>query len=125
GMVLTTQMQFVWMLAVPALLAAGTALTQVAVTSGEAVGTVASRRLGPLGMQALIGVLVLWRCWVSVTDFAGTTPDLWLPDLFGTLLALALAAALAAPFVVRARKVPDRERAETGALADSFGGVSY
>lgn len=125
GPVLTSQMQFVWMLAVPALVAAGSALTQVAVTSGEAVGAVASRRLGIRGLQAGIGVLVLWRCWATITDFAGTTRDLWLPDLLGSLLALAVAACVATPFVLRARRVHDRELAEPGALADSFGGISY
>ncbi|GAB3822619.1 hypothetical protein GCM10028820_33650 [Tessaracoccus terricola] len=125
GLVLTAQMQFVWTLAVPALVAAGTALTQVAVTSGEAVGAVASRRLGASALQAAIGVLVLWRCWVGITDFAGATRDRWLPELFGSLLVLALTVCIAAPFVLRARRVPDRERAEPGALADSFGGVSY
>lgn len=125
GLVLTSQMQFVWMLAVPGLVAAGTALTQVAVTSGEAVGTVTSRRLGSRTLQVAVGVLVLWRCWVGVTDFAGTTRDRWLPELGGSLLAILVAAGIATPFVLRARRVPGRELAEPGALADSFGGVSY
>lgn len=125
GLMLTTQMQFIWMLAIPALLAAGTALTQVAVTSGEAVGAVASRRLGSRSMQLLIGALVLWRCWVSVNDLAGLPSGQRLPHLFGSLLALAATVCIAAPFVIRARRVPDRERAGTGVLADTFGGVSY
>lgn len=125
GLILTTQMQFFWTLAVPALLVAGAALTQVAVTSGEAVGTIAARRLGTRTLQALIGVLVVWRSWVTITEFVGTTADLRIPDLFGTLLALLVAGAIAAPFAVRARRVPGRERVATGALADTFGGVSY
>lgn len=125
GLGLTSQMQSVWILAVPALVTAGTALTQVAVTSGEAVGTVASNRLGSRTLQVGIGVLVLWRCWAEVTEFTDTTRDLWLPDILGSLLALVIAAGVAAPFVLRARRVPDRERAQPGALADSFGGISY
>lgn len=125
GLVLTSQMQFLLPLAVPALITAGTALAQVAVTSGEAVGAVAVRKLGLRSLQIALAALLLWRTWVLWRDLSGSIPSLLVPDLVASLLALLVATGVAVPFVVRARRHGSTEVAGPGSLADVFGGVSY
>lgn len=125
GMVITSQLQFMWLLAVPALVTAGTALTQVSVTAGEAVGSVAVDRLGVRTLQAAIGILLAWRTWVVASTYFGRLAAVMNAEVAGSLLALLLACVIALPIIIRARRHGDVDEAGPGALAGAFGGVSF
>lgn len=125
GMVLTSQLQAMWLLAVPGLVTAGTALTQVSVTAGEAVGSVVGARLRLGWLQVVVGALLLWRTWAVVSAYLQGLPPTIAPDLAGTLFALVMAVAISVPFVIRARRCEEPERATPGALASEFAGVSF
>lgn len=125
GMIITSQLQFMWLLAVPALVTAGTALTQVAVTAGEAVGSVAVERLGIRLLQLLIGILLAWRTWVVTSAYFGRLETVMNAEVAGSLLALLLSCVIALPIIIRARRHGDVDEAGPGALAGAFGGVSF
>lgn len=126
GFVIGSQLDQLNLLAVPALVMAGTALTQLGVTVGEGAVKVAARRLPHDLLLAGFMVLLALVTWLVLRQVAGELPSTLVPQLVWSLVILAGAVLVTVPFVRRARRGPAAPgELEPGALADRFGATWF
>ncbi len=121
GFVINSQLDQLVLLATPALVMAGTALTQLGVSVGEGAAGVAARRVpeGALvvGLVALLGL----QTWLVLRGVMVELPSTLGPQLMWSFVILAGAVLVATPFVRRARRAPGAGELSPGALVDRFG----
>ncbi|MFV0427879.1 MAG: hypothetical protein ACK5KO_00375 [Arachnia sp.] len=125
GILLNAQLTLLMVLALPSLIVAGVALTQVAVIAGEAAGMVAAERLSPrMGQVALAVILVGlcgWRVWAIVTSGSLDMPG----RLAAGLGVLAATVTLASPMIQRAFRCGGSHRLLLGGITEQFSRLSF
>lgn len=125
GIQVSAVVQVLATLAIPSLMVAGAALTQVAVSVGESVG----RAIGDQRPRALVlGVLVVALGWLGyeVVSTNGQAPaSLLLPHAVGALVLLLGTGAVAWPFLRRAARRGGRLVSTSGGITEPFAAISY
>lgn len=120
GFMISMQLDLLGTLAVPGLIMAGTALTQISVTFGKSVAGVASRKLRTHTLTVIAVLLLVFVTGQVLATVVGEPRAAIGRQLIWSLVILATALLIAAPFVVRARRTGSPEELQPGALTDRF-----
>lgn len=124
GRTIMMQLDQLNILAAPALIMAGTALTQISVSVGEGAAKVAARKLQPSTLTIMVAILLSVLSWQVISAVLGEPRAGLSRQFLWSFVILAFAILIAAPFVLRARRLGYAELGP-GILSQRFGDIWF
>lgn len=121
---LTGMLPYLAALAVPSLIVAGAALTQVSVLAGTSLGNLASQGRRPVTL-AVLGLLVVWRFVDIAVGARSESLQIWLAQALGSLVVVAGTGLIAWPFINRAMRHGGTPQATPSSMVERFAWLSF
>ncbi|MFV0252535.1 MAG: hypothetical protein ACK5H2_04290 [Beutenbergiaceae bacterium] len=124
GLHLSLLVQVLAAVAIPSLVVAGAALTQMAVAAGEATGRAVAALPRIIALTGLAAALI-WRGVSLIGSLRSAPESLTVPHLLDALTVLLATLALAFPFLLRAARAGAHPASTTAEVTEPFAGLSF